>query len=574
MTNSATAPTADDAAMAGGNSSATPIRPALRIDREDAVAWDDRCDVLVVGFGAAGAAAALEAAHAGASVIVTDRFSGGGASARSGGVVYAGGGTRFQKAAGYNDTPDAMYEYLCKEVGDVVSRETLRAFCNRSVAMIEWLEANGVEFDFQVPPRKTSYPPDGYYLYFSGNETVKEYAGSLPPAPRGHRVKGAGLSGAMLFRALANSVNDGGVPVMTRSSVRRLVVDSVSGAVLGAELWQFDNNSAAAERHRRLSRWTERTYYGAPALADFLRKRALAVELADAHPVLVRARGGVVLSTGGFIFNREMVTQYAPRYLSNFRLGTSGCDGSGIRLGQSVGGDTAHLERISAWRFINPPLAWARGIIVAGDGVRFCNEEVYGARLGYEMCENHSGKAWLVIDSAIRREAIREALFGGLWGFQSVPALVLMIAGAKRAHSIEKLAGRIGADRAKMVQNWESYNAAARTGDDPMGKSRDLLRALDAPPFYALNISADMRVFPCAALTLGGLRVDETTGAVRAIEGGTIGGLYAAGRAAVGIASNHYVSGLALADCIWSGRRAGSAAAAAATHAHNANALA
>jgi len=134
--------------------------------------------------------------------------------------------------------------------------------------------------------------------------------------------------------------------------------------------------------------------------------------------------------------------------------------------------------------------------------------------------------------------------------------------GAKRAGSIEDLARRIGADATAMRQSWQSYNDAAHSGDDPLGKSRDLLHPLEAPPFYALDISVDKRVFPCAALTLGGLCVDETDGAVRTASGGTVPGLYAAGRAAVGIASNHYVSGLALADCIWFGRRAGRAAAA------------
>jgi 3-oxo-5alpha-steroid 4-dehydrogenase len=553
-----------DTSIDASDSGATPISAPLRADGEQSVAWDDHCDVLVVGFGAAGACAAIEAATAGADVVVTDRFGGGGASAKSGGVVYAGGGTRFQKAAGYDDSPEAMYEYLCMEVGDAVDRTTLRDFCDRSVEMIEWLEAHGVEFGSTVPPCKTSYPADGYYLYFSGNETVKEYAGKHPPAPRGHRVKGAGLSGAMLFRALRKSLHAAGARVMTQSSVRRLVVDSRSGAVLGAELWQFESGSRAANRHRQLSRWAERMYYPAPGLSDMLRRRTLGVELADAQPRLVRARAGVVLSTGGFIFNREMVARHAPKYLRNFRLGTSGCDGSGIRLGQSARGEAARLERVSAWRFINPPLAWARGMIVDSDGVRFCNEEVYGAKLGYEMCERHGGKAWLVIDSTIRRDAIREALFGGLWGFQSVPALVLTYAGAKRSRSIEDLARRIGADASAMVQSWQGYNQAAHSGDDPLGKSRDLLHSLEAPPFYALDISVDQRVFPCAALTLGGLRVDETDGAVKTAND-TVPGLYAAGRAAVGIASNHYVSGLALADCIWSGRRAGRSAAATAT---------
>ena len=534
----------------------------MHTDGDQSVAWDEECDVLVVGFGAAGACAAIEAANAGAAVIVTDRFGGGGASAKSGGVVYGGGGTRFQKAAGYDDSSDAMFEYLCKEVADAVDRATLRDFCDRSVEMIEWLEAHGVEFDSTVPPCKTSYPADGYYLYFSGNETVKEYAGKFPPAPRGHRVKGAGLSGAMLFRALRNSVNAAGARVMTQSAVRRLVLDRKTGAVLGAELWQFEKDSRAAQRHRQLNRWAERMYYPAPGISDMLRGRSLAVELADARRLMVRARCGVILSTGGFIFNREMVARHAPKYLLNFRLGTSGCDGSGIRLGQSVGGKSARLERVSAWRFINPPLAWARGMIVDANGARFCNEEVYGARLGYEMCESHDGKAWLVIDSTIRRDAVKEALSGKLWGFQSVPALVLTYAGAKRARSIEDLALRIGADATVMRQSWDAYNRAAHSGDDPLGKSRELLHPLEAPPLYALDISVDKRVFPCAALTLGGLCVDERDGAVKTASGGTVPGLYAAGRAAVGIASNHYVSGLALADCVWSGRRAGRCAAA------------
>lgn len=347
---------------------------------------------------------------------------------------------------------------------------------------------------------------------------------------------------------------------MRQSAARRLILDDTGGVVLGAELWQFDSRSVAAARHRRLSRWAEAMFYVAPRLAEILRRRTLQIELADARPKHVRARGGVILSTGGFIFNRAMVSRYAPKYLRNFPLGTCGCDGSGIRLGQSVGGDAARMDRITAWRFINPPLAWSQGMIVDAEGRRFCNEEVYGARLGYEICERHDGKAWLVMDSTIRREAIREAVFGNLWAFQRMPALMLMFAGAKRGSTIEALARKISAQEKSLAQSLTEYNLAAERGEDPRGKSAELLRTLSSP-FYALNISADMRVFPCPALTLGGLRVDETTGAVRKPDGGSISGLFAAGRAALGIASNHYVSGLALADCIWSGRRAGGATA-------------
>jgi len=69
---------------------------------------------------------------------------------------------------------------------------------------------------------------------------------------------------------------------------------------------------------------------------------------------------------------------------------------------------------------------------------------------------------------------------------------------------------------------------------------------------------------PVPVLTLGGLVVAEDSGQVRRSDGGGVPGLYAAGRTAVGLCSRSYVSGLSLADCVFSGRRAGQHAAAAA----------
>src|SRR5438132_718588 len=80
-----------------------------------------------------------------------------------------------------------------------------------------------------------------------------------------------------------------------------------------------------------------------------------------------------------------------------WRIGAAGCDGSGIRLGCSVGAQLEQLANVSAWRFIAPPSAWPKGMIVNGRGERFCNEEVYGATLGQEIVERQDGRAWLVI---------------------------------------------------------------------------------------------------------------------------------------------------------------------------------
>jgi 3-oxo-5alpha-steroid 4-dehydrogenase len=127
-------------------------------------------DVIVVGFGIAGVAAAIEAADAGARVLALDRGYGGGASALSGGIVYAGGGTRYQHAAGVTDTPDNMFRYLRQETRGVVSDATLHRFCDQSPAMIDWLEAQGARYRGTLCPYKTSYPTDAYHLYYSGNE--------------------------------------------------------------------------------------------------------------------------------------------------------------------------------------------------------------------------------------------------------------------------------------------------------------------------------------------------------------------------------------------------------------------
>lgn len=157
----------------------TPIEPPLLVARAEDLAWSDSAQVVVVGWGAAGACAALQARQEGASVLVIDRFEGGGASALSGGVVYAGGGTPQQKEAGFVDSPQSMHAYLRHEVGQVVSDATLERFCHDSVANQRWLESHGVRFGATMPDHKTSYPPEGKFLYYSGNEVVPACRGTL-----------------------------------------------------------------------------------------------------------------------------------------------------------------------------------------------------------------------------------------------------------------------------------------------------------------------------------------------------------------------------------------------------------
>lgn len=551
-------------------STVTPIDAALEVASAAELDWSEAADVLVVGWGAAGASAAIEARSEGAEVIVIDRFGGGGASALSGGVVYAGGGTDYQRQAGYSDSPRAMADYLRHEVMGVVSEATLERFCADSVANLQWLEAQGARFAATMPKHKTSYPPDGVFLYYSGNELVPAYADAQAnadarskPAPRGHRVVAKGQSGAALFAALKESTLRVGVRPLTQASVRRLVRERGTGRVLGVELWQLPAGHAQTRRHAELDGLIAQWRLYQAGRADAARREQARIEQALARPRFVRARRAVVLSTGGYIYNPALIEQHAPQYRRGWPIGGAGCDGSGLRLGQSLGAAVQQLSNVSGWRFITPPSAWPKGLVLNRRGARFCNEQVYGAKLGHEMVEHQGGKAWLLLDGRLRWAALRQCLFGGLWSFQSLPALLLMFKLAKKARTLDELAARIGADAPTLRAEVAAANAAARgEREDAFGKSPDMRQELKKGPFFAIDISIDQKMFPLATLSLGGLRVNEADGHVRDARGADIAGLFAAGRTAIGLPSSRYISGLSLADCVFSGRRAGRAAAA------------
>ncbi|MDH0301701.1 MULTISPECIES: FAD-binding protein [unclassified Pseudomonas] len=540
----------------------------LRVDSAEQVRWQQQADLVVVGFGGAGACAAIEAASHGLEVLVLERFAGGGATALSGGVVYAGGGTPQQAQAGCQDNRQAMFAYLRQEVGEAVSEATLRAFCDASLEQLEWLQRQGAVFKGSLAPHKTSYPSDRYYLYYSGNEAVPAYAAAASPAPRGHRCKGKGLSGASLFKALADSVRRLGVEVRSQCAVRRLIVDR-HAQVVGVEAWQLAPDSRAARQHARLARWANAVQLYAPALSERLRARMRQLEQRHAQPLRVRARRAVLLASGGFVLNRDMLRQHAPRYLDGLPLGGNGCDGSGIALGCSVGGNLGRMDKVSAWRFINPPLAWARGLIVNARGQRYGNEELYGATLGHAMVEEQDGRALLILDRTLRNEALRQVGPGKVWSFQRLPVLLNLLLNCRRGDSLAQLATRCKLPPAALRHSVDSYNRAAR-GEiaDLHGKSPAMRHDLSQGPWYCLDLSYASRLFPCPTLTLGGLRVDEQSGAVLDEHGQPIAGLYAAGRCAVGVASNLYVSGLSLADCVFSGRRAAAHVAGRAANPH------
>jgi 3-oxo-5alpha-steroid 4-dehydrogenase len=522
-------------------------------------------DVIVVGYGIAGVAAAIEAADAGARVLALDRGYGGGASALSGGVVYAGGGTRYQRAAGVTDTPDNMARYLRQETRGVVSEATLRRFCETSPAMIDWLEAHGARFSAALCPYKTSYPTDAHYLYYSGNEKAWPYTEHADPAPRGHRQVARGLSsGHDLLAALMDSAMRKGVAFRPLTRVHGLISDD-DGIVRGVRYRTVDADAPGiAPRiatHRRLTAVAGKLGNWLPKAGKRVGRRAEAIWRSQAAEAEDRA-GAVVIAAGGFVFNREMKAKYAGGFAGIVPLGTVGDDGTGINLGLAAGGSTDHLERMTAWRFLSPPSALLEGVTIGPGGHRIANEDLYGATHSQVMVDKHSSRGYLIIDAAIWRKARRQVRYQ-TQSFQKVQAAYLFSVGHQKGGTLGELAARIGVPAEALVATVSAYNDGIATGGgDPAHKAPELCTPLQVGPFYAIDISIrNSPAFPAPGLTLGGLRVDEETGQLLTADDAPVPGLYAAGRTAIGICSNSYVSGLSLADGVFSGRRAGGHAA-------------
>ena len=216
------------------------------------------------------------------------------------------------------------------------------------------------------------------------------------------------------------------------------------------------------------------------------------------------------------------------------------------------------------WRFLSPPPALLRGVLVGADGKRICDESRYGAAIG-DAIVRRGGRAWLFADRATIAAARRQLRGSTLW-FQRLQARYLLTFGRVTAGTVTGVANRAGVDPDGLAATLAAYNmvAAEPGAADPAGKPADLVVPQDQPPYSLIDYSIRARLLnPAPVLTLGGLVVDHGTGQVLRTDGTPIPGLYAAGRSAVGLCSCSYVSGLSIADCVFSGRRAGRHASAA-----------
>ncbi|MDN3481696.1 FAD-dependent oxidoreductase [Arthrobacter sp. APC 3897] len=485
-------------------------QPSRPVDSRSITGYDHETDVLVIGYGCAGAAAALEARSQGAEVIILERAGGaGGSSALSGGEIYLGGGTPIQQACGFTDSAGEMEAYLLAALGPHADAGKVRAYCRGSVDHYEWLTRQGVPFKPSFWESPSWVPPTDDGLMWLG-ENAEPFAGLAKPAPRGHRVTAEGFGGKVLMDRLVGAVNAAGAGVHTDTYATRLILE---------------DSKVAGVTARRFGKTL--TY---------------------------RARRGVILTTGGFADNPGMVAQHAPLLTGWGVTSDGGDDGHGIEMAQAAGAGIQNMAAAQVGISLVPGLA-VRGMLVNAAGQRFINEDQYPGLLGQAALFRQDLRVWIILDETAFEEVPEDERWGVL------PHLV--------AETPEELEQEIGMPEGALSVAVAEYNRHAARGEDPyFHKNKRWLRPLEAP-FAAIDVSRGMSSPELGAsrggakvFTLGGLRTD-TNGTVLDVSGFPVPGLYAAGRATSGLHGQGYISGTSLGDGTFFGRRAGAAAAAA-----------
>ena len=522
-------------------------------------------DVVVVGAGGAGMAAALAAAKLGLDTVVVEK-SGyfGGSTARSGGGVWIPGNYALV-AAGQTDPGDAEQarRYLDAIVGDVVPKVRRDTYLDRGPAVMDFLREH-------TPVRFTWVPQ--YSDYLPEQPGGRAAGRSVEPVPLDARFLGEELkrltppytkapANLVVMQADFRKISLGmrtlrGPLTLFRVMLRRLVA-----MALGRKMYGMGNAIAIGLRKGLIDAGVPIQYDA--ALTDLLvedgRVTGVVVER-DGQLHTVRARRGVILASGGFEKNQELREKFLPHpTTTDWSTGAAWNTGGGHLAGMAVGAATDLMD--DAWWGPTIPLpgrAWfclaernlPGSIIVNSAGKRFMNEALPYVEATHAIYEGEATgvshvPAWMVIDQRYRNRY----LFAGLGPRQPFPGSWYKAGVVVKAGTLAGLAEKIGVPADALEETVSRFNGFARSGvdedhhrgesaydkyySDPRVKPNCSLHVIDQAPFYAVKI------VPGDLGTKGGLVTDERARVLRP-DGTPIEGLYAAGNVSSAVMGNTY----------------------------------
>ena len=483
-------------------------------------------DVVIIGAGGAGMAAAIEAADAGKTVLIVEKASmtGGNTTRSTGGMNAAAtpeqAGLEFKEAAGVEKTLAAAKEGY-PELADLIA---------------------------VVEKQYEDYKASGSTTYFDSVELFE--LDTL--------VGGKDLNNHDLVKVLAENSADGIAWLKD---------------VVGADLSEVGSFGGASVKRIHKPVKDGKTIavgsYLVPILEQAVNDRkieilfetpATEIIMKDGAAVGVKASSksvnytinakAVVIASGGFAGNAEMVEGLNPELKGFVSTNAPTITGDGILMGEAVGAATVDMDQIqihptveqNTAALITEGLRGDGAILVNQEGLRFFDE--VGTRDAVSKAEiaQTGGYAYLIVDQAMVDKS-------------SVIAGYITKGYTVQGDTYEALAEAIGCDGAVLKETMEKWNAAVAAGVDEEFGRTSFAEPLDTAPYYAIKVS------PGVHHTMGGLKINTNT-EVLDTKDQVIPGLFAAGEVTGGVHGANRLGGNAVADIVVFGRIAGANAAA------------
>lgn len=316
-----------------------------------------------------------------------------------------------------------------------------------------------------------------------------------------HRPSDTSAVGPMLVKTLNAKLDELGIPVLLETKATKIIADK-DGKITG-------------------------------------------VEAEDENGEFVINTKAVILATGGFGANSDMVVKYAPQLAGFITTNHSGATGDGIEMALELGAGLTDIEQIQTHPTVNPNTATmytegVRGngaILVNDEGNRFVNELETRDVVSAAILAQPNEESWLVFDTAVRESlsAIEKYINEGI---------------IVEANTIEELAEKTGINKENLVATMNKYASMQEAGEDSEFGRKSMEVPLTKAPFFAGLAK------PAIHHTMGGVKINKETQVLKE-DGSVIPGLYAAGEVVGGVHGGNRLGGNAVADIVVFGRISG-----------------
>ncbi len=502
-------------------------------DASAETAAEDRAmdaDIVIVGAGGAGMTAAITAAEAGRSVVIVEsQAMVGGNSVRATGGMNAADTpnqdeNEFTEAAGVEKTlQTAASEWADHEVITALAATVAEQWAEYQANPVGYFDSaelmeldtliggHGINDPALVETLCTNSADAIAWLGEQGIELTSVGAAGGASVKRIHRPlddEGLVISvGSYIIPRLQSKCEELGVEILLNTTANKILTDA-DGAAVGIE---------ATDK--------------------------------DGATVTVNAKA-VVLASGGFGANLDMVTEYKPELEGFMTTNAAGAQGQGIDMAVAIGAGTVDMDQIqihptveyNSSHLITEGLRGDGAILVNTEGKRFIDEVATRDVVSAAEIAQPGSFSWLIIDQdMVDVSSVIQGYIENGYTFSG--------------ETYEELAEAIELDPAVFAETMNNWNAAVAAGVDEEFGRTSFVDPLDTAPFYAIKVTAGIHH------TMGGLTINPQT-QVLAGDGTVIDGLYAAGEVTGGVHGGNRLGGTAVADFVVFGRIAGEQAAA------------